>query len=153
MSNLLCMHNISKIEDFNHTQKLIQANKGRLNIFVLYRIISRLLQALMNTQRITQLKAFLEESPEDPFLLYALATEHLTEAPSVAWEYFELLIAKHPTYVATYYHAAHLAWELEEIAQAKNIFEKGIAMCEQQGEHHHLRELKNAYQNFLLEEE
>ena len=107
----------------------------------------------MNTNRIEYLKKFLAESPDDPFVLYALATEYRTEMPAKAWEYYEVLLKEHENYAPTYFHAASLAHEFEKVELAKKIYEKGIEVCKAQNERHHLREIQSAYQNFLFEEE
>jgi Tfp pilus assembly protein PilF len=108
----------------------------------------------MNTQRLAQLQAFLEETPQDPFLLYALATEYLAGgALETAQGYFERLLQEHPGYLATYYHAALLYAELGLAEQAEAVFREGIARCEAAQEAKALRELRQAYQNFLFEQE
>jgi len=105
----------------------------------------------MNQQRLEQLLRFLQETPEDPFLLYAIATEYIDEAPEKALQYFDRLSHDHPNYVPTYYHLAHLYIEMNDLPMAKNVFEKGISIAQQQGDQHALSELQNAYQNFLFE--
>lgn len=105
----------------------------------------------MNLERIEQLKRFLTETPEDPFLLYALALEYLEEKPLEAKTYFETLLKEHPLYLGTYYHAAALYEALSEPALAKQTYEKGIALAKKQLETKALQELQNAYQNFLFE--
>lgn len=107
----------------------------------------------MNKDRITYLNKFLEESPDDPFVLYALATEYRMEQPEKAWEYYDTLLKEHENYAPTYFHAASLAHEFEKIELAKEIYEKGIEVCKAQNETHHLKEIQSAYQNFLFEEE
>ncbi len=105
----------------------------------------------MNIKRLQELLKFLEKEPNDPFLLYAIATEYGEENPEKATSYYDTLLNEHPDYSATYYHAAALFAEMGEIDKAKAIYEKGIIICEQQRETKALSELKNAYQNFLFE--
>ncbi len=106
----------------------------------------------MPSSRLPQLLAFLEEDPEDPFVLYALATEYRSEQPLKALSFYEHLLEKHPHYVATYYHAALLYVDREEPEKAEQTFERGIVEAKEQNEALALRELQNAYNNFLFEE-
>jgi Tfp pilus assembly protein PilF len=105
----------------------------------------------MNEARLTQLLAFLKEDPNDAFTLYAIATEYLKSDRQKARKYFEILLEKHPEYVATYYHAAHLYWDLELHSEAVQTFEQGIAHAREQGDALALRELQNAYQQYQFE--
>ena len=104
-----------------------------------------------NHTRLTQLKQMLQEEPNDPFLIYAIATEYLNIDSQQARHYFEELLKKHEDYIATYYHAAHLYAALEEEALAKQTYEKGIEKAKAQQETKTLQELQNAYQNYLFE--
>ncbi len=106
----------------------------------------------MNEDRIAQLQKFREESPNDPFLLYALATEYKEEVPEKARQLFDELMEKHENYIGTYYHAAALYSEFFDRDKAEEIYQKGIALAQKNGEHHALRELQNAYTNFQFEE-
>ena len=106
---------------------------------------------MSENQRIPQLLQFLEDDPNDPFLLYALATEYQNVDVEQAIPYFEKLLEEHPDYTATYYHAAVLYAELEENEKAEATFKEGIRRCEEAEEGKALQEIKNAYQNFLFE--
>jgi len=103
----------------------------------------------MSQTRIEQLLAFLEEEPNEPFNIYALALEYTKAEPSKAIGYFEQLLHKHPNYVATYYHAGKLYEELEMEEKAEEAYKKGVEIATEQNEALALRELKNAYQEFL----
>ncbi|MBV6644571.1 MAG: tetratricopeptide repeat protein [Cyclobacteriaceae bacterium] len=107
----------------------------------------------MNTERVQQLQKFIETDPHDPFAKYALALEYLSENPENSRTLFEELLTIHPDYTATYYHAANLYASLGLREQAEQTFSKGIALTQSNGEHHANRELRNAYQNFLFDEE
>jgi len=107
----------------------------------------------MSNPRLEQLMRFLEEDPNDPFTLYAIATEHLKTAPHQAQHYFEILLRDHPDYVATYYHAAHLYIDLEMYDQAETTFKTGIKVAADQGDQLALRELRSAYDQYLFEQE
>jgi tetratricopeptide (TPR) repeat protein len=101
--------------------------------------------------RIEKLLQFLKEDPDDAFTKYALAIEYTSTDKSKAILYFEDLLKNHREYIGTYYHAAHLYVELDNPDKAKEVFEKGIEVAEKLKNHHALRELKAAYQNFLYE--
>ena len=107
----------------------------------------------MTNARLEQLMGFLEEDPDDPFTIYAIATEYLNIDLHKARHYFEILLQQHPDYVATYYHAAHLYADLNMPEQAGATFEKGINKAQQQQDRLALRELRSAYEQFRFEEE
>jgi len=105
----------------------------------------------MNKDRLSLLLEYYEEDPNDPFNIYALANEYKSHNSEKALEYFEVLIEQHPEYVATYYHLANLYLDLGMDEKAKATFEKGIQMATQQNEVLLLRELKSAYDEFMMD--
>lgn len=107
----------------------------------------------MNTDRIAQLEKFMLESPDDPFLIYALALEVQHNQPSKAKKLFDDLLQRFPEYSPTYYQAAALLISMGQKAAAQMVFEKGIAILTNQTNLKALAELKNAYQNFLFDSE
>jgi Tfp pilus assembly protein PilF len=109
---------------------------------------------MQRIERLQQLLHFLEEEPDSPFNLYAIALEYIKLSDvEKALEYFDKLLKMHESYVPSYYHAAALYAETEQNEQAKAIYEKGIEISKKIGDAHALRELQNAYQNFLFEME
>lgn len=106
---------------------------------------------MSNSSRIELLLQFVKEEPDNPFNLYALALEYQNTDMRKALEYFEDLLKNHADYLPTYYHAAALFVELGLIEEANQTYIEGIALAESQNNQHSLRELKNAYQNFLFE--
>ena len=106
----------------------------------------------MNQDRISQLRLFLKEDPNDPFTKYALALEYLKIDKKESRKMFEELLKKHPDYVGTYYHAAALYDELDERILAEETYKKGIEVASVKGDHHALRELKTAYMNFQFDD-
>lgn len=98
------------------------------------------------SNRLQQLIEFLKESPNDPFLSYALATEYLkvghTEA---ALAHYETLVQDHPGYVGTYYHLGKLYESLGRRADAVVIYEKGMHAARNKRDMHALSELQAAY--------
>lgn len=105
----------------------------------------------MNNDRLALLLQYYDKDPGDPFNLYALATEYKNEAPVKALSYFELLAEKHPDYVPTYYHLALLYIDMDEAEKAKKVFEKGIEKATAMKEAMLLRELKSAYDEFMMD--
>lgn len=106
----------------------------------------------MNESRLNRLFEFLKQDPQDPFIIYGIATEYLSIEPLKAKEYFEKLLKEHPDYLATYYHAAQLYVDLGEVDLAKATYEKGIEFAKGQDAKAH-RELQSAYNNWLYEME
>ena len=106
----------------------------------------------MPSPRLSQLLEFHQEDPNDPFLIYAIATEYRSERPHKALAYYERLLIEHPHYVATYYHIAQVYLELDQPERAEAAFKRGIAEATAQNEALALRELQNAYNEFLFEE-
>lgn len=106
----------------------------------------------MSQARLNQLLQFLKDDPDDPFLLYALALEYAKTDHSKALAYFEKLLDEHPDYIATYYHAARLYADLGEREKAEHAFDTGIEKAKAQQEALALRELQNAYNEFLFED-
>ncbi len=101
--------------------------------------------------RLEQLFEFLKEDPNDPFTLYAIATEYMKTDLPEAKKYYEKLLTEHPDYVATYYHAAKLYEEMHETDKAIETYKKGIELARSKNESLALRELNNAYQELILE--
>tara|TARA_R110002051_G_scaffold189962_1_gene259096 strand:+ start:99 stop:431 length:333 start_codon:yes stop_codon:yes gene_type:complete len=106
---------------------------------------------MSNLDRIQLLRQFTEEEPENPFNWYALAIEFRESDPEEAISLFARLLSHHPSYLATYFPAAHLYAEIGDLEQAKVIFEKGIVLSREQKNLKAQQELQNAYQNFLFE--
>lgn len=95
--------------------------------------------------RITQLRQFLEDTPTDAFLNYALATEYISQGnDSEAEVIFRNLMETQPNYVATYYHLAKLLERKKEKEAAIEIYEKGIQIAKSSKDQHSLSELQSA---------
>ncbi|MVZ66440.1 tetratricopeptide repeat protein [Sphingobacterium sp. DK4209] len=106
--------------------------------------------------RLTQLKAFLEESPNDPFLKYALTMEYVKLGnDEQALAGFEDLILVHEDYVGTYYHFGKFLEGKNQQDRAISIYEKGMQIAQQKRNFHALGELRNAHMaaNGLLDED
>lgn len=109
--------------------------------------------APMNNERIQQLIQFIDQEPGEPFNVYALAMEYMNGQPEQARLYFDRLLAEHPDYLPTYYHAAALYTDLDERDKAADLYEKGIALAQVQHNTKTLQELQRAQQAFEDDED
>ena len=100
--------------------------------------------------RIEKLMAFLERQPNDPFLLHALALEHVKLGDQGrARELYEKVLELNPMYTGTYYHLGKLLAEEGEREAAIRIYEQGMEVCRKAGDAHALRELQTAYEDLV----
>ena len=105
----------------------------------------------MNNNRLNQLISILESGSKDPFIRYAIATEHLKDnRVEEALHYYEELIANNPDYIGTYYHLGKLYTQIDRVEDAKLIFEKGIERAKECKNLHALSELQQIYQSTIL---
>lgn len=100
--------------------------------------------------RIEQLEEFLRESPQDPFLHYALTMEYLkgddTEKTRAG---FDNMLNTFPDYVGSYYHYGKFLEKLGESAKAEEVYKQGILVATRVRNHHAKGELMGAL-NMLL---
>ena len=99
--------------------------------------------------RLQQLLAFYEADPTDAFTLYALATEYRAQEPARAWEFYQRLLAEHPDYVGTYYHAGKLLEEFGRPTEAEAVYRTGLAAARRAGQQHAASELRQALNSCL----
>ena len=99
--------------------------------------------------RLAQLLTFYEADATDPFVIYALATEYRAEAPETAWRYYQKLLADHPDYVGTYYHAGKLLEQFGRVAEAEEVYRKGLVISRRAGQLHAASELQGALNSCL----
>lgn len=91
------------------------------------------------------LKGFISQRPGDPFPQYALAIEYKNAGElAAAWETFRTLIDAHGDYVAAYLHAGNTLVALGRQADARAVYEKGLAACARKGDSHAHGELSGA---------
>lgn len=102
----------------------------------------------MSTPRLQQLLKFLEESPNDAFILFAVAKEYegLHDNKN-ALSYYLQLKEKDPDYVGTYYHLGKLYEQLEEFKTAFFTYKLGMEIARKIGDQHSLSELAGAKLN------
>lgn len=100
----------------------------------------------MDNTRITKLLSFLTQDGQDPFILYALATEYnAINLTDKALYYYRLLVDEHPDYVGTYYHLGKLYEKLGESELALSTMKAGMQVARKKGDHHAYNELQGAY--------
>lgn len=100
------------------------------------------------SDRLAQLRQFLEEDPADPFLLFALAQEYASRDQHLdALQYYTRLLEAHPEYIATYYHLGKLYESMDNPENALRIYEKGMQVASDQNDPHALSELRGAYEH------
>ena len=78
--------------------------------------------------RFEMLTEFLEVSPLDTFLLYAMGMEYVSRSENeMAVNYFKKVVALDPGYLGAYYQMDKYYEALADLGMAKAAFEKGIA--------------------------
>jgi tetratricopeptide (TPR) repeat protein len=95
--------------------------------------------------RLQQLFQFLENSPEEPFLLFAIAKEYegLGDADN-ALQYYVKLTHDAPYYVGTYYHLGKLYEKKQLFEEALKIYQQGMNVAQRAGDRHAYSELSGA---------
>ncbi len=105
----------------------------------------------MDSSRLDKLKNFLESSPNDSFLLFAVAKEYETLGQlDQALKFYRDLKEKDPEYIGLYYHLAMLYEKIQEDMLALDTYKEGIALAKKAGDFHALSELNNAKMNLEL---
>jgi predicted Zn-dependent protease len=98
--------------------------------------------------RIDVIKKIAEQSPNDPFPRYGLAMEYKNAGQAAdAHATFSELEARWPDYVASYLMHGNLLASMHQLADARTVYEKGIAAARKAGNMHALGELESALQN------
>ena len=100
----------------------------------------------MQNTRLNKLLEFLDNDPNDSFIIYALATEYnsLNDIEK-AFYYYLKLINEDPDYVGTYYHLGKLYEQEGEKDKAIDIYQKGMLVARNKRNMHALSELQGAY--------
>lgn len=100
--------------------------------------------------RIEQLEDFLRESPNDPFLHYALTMEYLkADDKQRVRAGFENLLSTFPDYVGSYYHYGKFLEKEGELAKAEEMYKQGILVATKVRNMHAKSELMGAL-NLLM---
>ncbi|WP_256006406.1 MULTISPECIES: tetratricopeptide repeat protein [Pedobacter] len=100
----------------------------------------------MQSTRLAKLLDFLNTDPNDPFILYALATEYVSQGEDdTALDYYNRLLSDHPDYVGTYYHLGKLHERHDRKQLAIEIYQSGMAIARSKRDMHAFSELQGAY--------
>lgn len=95
--------------------------------------------------RLSTLKQFVEQNPDDPFPRYGLAMELVNRGErEAARDAFEDLVKRSPGYVATYLMYGNLLVDLGEPEKAAAIYRAGIDAARSAGDSHAASELAGA---------
>lgn len=101
---------------------------------------------LTMSNRLEELQQFLKDSPNDPFLKYAITMEYRkTGDVEAALAGFEDLQANHPDYVGTYYHFAKFLEEQGKKEEAVKIYQAGMEVAQRVRNRHAYQELLAAH--------
>ncbi|MBI1227930.1 MAG: tetratricopeptide repeat protein [Bacteroidetes bacterium] len=100
---------------------------------------------MTDSPRLQQLLQFLSASPEDAFLLFALAKEHEKLGnPEMALDFFQKIVETSPDYVGVYYHLGKLQEKTTSLEQAIETYKAGMQIAQKIGDRHALSELAAA---------
>jgi tetratricopeptide (TPR) repeat protein len=103
--------------------------------------------------RLLQLQQFLATSPDDAFILFALAKEYEKQNDlDQALSYYQTLRAKQADYVGTYYHLGKLQEKQNDFDAAVATYTEGMAVAKKAGDQHALSELAGARLNLVDED-
>ena len=102
------------------------------------------------TDRISKLREFLKDNPQDNFLRHALALEYIKqEQDQEARALFETILTQSTDYIGSYYHLAKLLEKMQEKQLAIEWYEKGMQAAKQAGDQHAYNELQAAYEDLV----
>ena len=98
---------------------------------------------MANKSRKQQIEDMLADEPNDPFLRYGLAMEHLAEGDdSGAVKRFAELIAVSPDYVPAYLQAGQALIRLGRTEEAREMLERGSQAARGQSDEHAYQEMQ-----------
>jgi tetratricopeptide (TPR) repeat protein len=101
----------------------------------------------MISERLKKLFVFLENSPNDPFLLFAIAKEYEgLDEQQATLKYYQQLVNEHEDYVGTYYHLGKYYEKLNQPNKALETYNRGMEVAKHQQDKHAWNELAAARQ-------
>jgi tetratricopeptide (TPR) repeat protein len=101
--------------------------------------------------RLQQLFRFLDDSPDESFLLFAIAKEYESAGDlDNALQYYLKLTETNPNYVGTYYHLAKLYERKAKFNDALQTYQTGMAVAQRLQDRHAYSELSGAKLNLEL---
>ncbi len=97
---------------------------------------------MADAMRRQRLEEMLAETPDDAFLHYALAMEHVSAGDDEeAVHRFHRMFEVVPDYVAAYQQAGQALVRLGRPAEAQDALRQGIAVARRQGDQHAAEEM------------
>ena len=95
-------------------------------------------------KRLEGLLEFYKKDPSDPFVLYGLALEYMSDNQLLkAAEFFNKLLDQNPGYVAGYLQFAQLKEKEDKIEEAKELYRKGIEAAGKTGDKKSAKEMED----------
>ncbi len=96
------------------------------------------------SDRLNSLLKLLEQDPDDSFLLYGIALEHISTGNyDEAERYLSSIIKNDPDYVPAYMQLAQVYENLNLIDKAKNIYKEGIEIARKNNDSHAADEMED----------
>jgi tetratricopeptide (TPR) repeat protein len=93
--------------------------------------------------RLAGLLDFYKKDPDDPFVLYGLALEYVSEnQPEKAGDFFQQLLKQNPDYVAGYMQYAWLKEKENNIVEARELYIRGIKAALKSGDKKSAKEME-----------
>jgi cytochrome c-type biogenesis protein CcmH/NrfG len=90
-----------------------------------------------------QLEAMLAEDPNDAFLGYGLAMDHVSAGDDVgAVACFRTLLERNPAYVPGWQQLGQTLARLGRLDETRDAWQRGIAQAQQQGNAHAAQEMQ-----------
>jgi len=100
--------------------------------------------------QINRLNLALSKRPNDPFILYAIAMEHLKmEQREIALEKFDSLTKSHPDYVPTYLQFGMALADNGQTDAAKKLLQLGREVAVKAGDMHTAGEITQALEGIF----
>ncbi|HWG47937.1 MAG TPA: hypothetical protein VN688_34560 [Gemmataceae bacterium] len=103
---------------------------------------------MADKSRKQQIEEMLAEDPNDPFLRYGLAMEHVSAGQDEeAVRCFQGLLQVAPDYVPAYMQAGRVLTRLNREDEARELYQAGITMARQKGDEHAAGEMQEFLAN------
>jgi tetratricopeptide (TPR) repeat protein len=88
------------------------------------------------SKRLEQLLSMLENSPNEAFILFAIAKDYEKyDLDQDAFKYYLQLIDIHPDYIGTYYHLGKLYEKNKQPDLALEIYQRGMELSKNSDRH------------------
>ena len=112
----------------------------------------KIMNSKMKSNRLNQLLDFLAASPNDSFILFAIAKEYEKyDDRKNAFDYYLKLKTADANYVGLYYHLGKLYEKEQQYQTALDTYIEGIQVAQKAGDRHAQGELAEA--KMILEED